>query len=139
MLYIFNKTIDDSKSILYGLTQIYGINLYKSKKICNYLGINPQISINKLKKNQVNKIIKYINKYIKIEELLKKNKKENINNLLNIKNIRGIRLNNGLPVNGQRTHTNAKTVKKFNFKKSININNLKKKNVIKKKKKSKKK
>lgn len=120
MLYILNKTIDDSKSIIYGLTHFYGINLYKSKKICKHLGINPQISINNLKKYQVNQITKYINKYIEIEDLLKKNNNEKIKKLLNIKNIRGIRQNKGLPVRGQRSHTNAKTSKKL---KRININN----------------
>ena len=66
-----------------------------------------------LHKTQLNSLIKYINKNIKIEQLLKKEKKEKINNLLKIKNIRGIRQSLGLPVNGQRTHTNAKTCKKL--------------------------
>ena len=113
MLYIFNKTISDSNSILYALTILYGINRYQSKKICKNIGINPQITINKLKNNHVNRLIKYINKNIKIEQLLKKEKKDRLNELLEIKINRGIRQSQGLPVRGQRTHTNAKTVRKY--------------------------
>jgi small subunit ribosomal protein S13 len=137
MLYIFNKTISDSNSILYALTILYGINKYQSKKICKNIGINPQITINKLKNNHVNRLIKYINKNIKIEQLLKKEKKDRLNELLEIKLNRGIRQSQGLPVRGQRTHTNAKTVRKYRtvtfskkkFSKKIvnNTKNLKKK------------
>jgi small subunit ribosomal protein S13 len=112
MLYIFNKTIPDSNSILYSLTILYGINKYQSKKICKNIGINPQITINKLKNNHVNRLVKYINKNIKIEQLLKKDKKDRLNELLEMKLHRGIRQSQGLPVRGQRTHTNAKTARK---------------------------
>jgi small subunit ribosomal protein S13 len=113
MLYIFNKTISDSKSILYSLTILYGINKYQSKKICKNIGINPQITLNKLKNNHVNRLINYINKNLKVEQFLKKIKTERLNELVEIKNNRGIRQSQGLPVRGQRTHTNAKTSKKL--------------------------
>ena len=113
MLYIFNKTISDSKSILYSLTVLYGINEFQSKKICKNIGINPQITLNKLKNNHVNRLITYINKNLKIEQLLKKEKTERLRELVEIKSNRGIRQNQGLPVRGQRTHTNAKTPKKL--------------------------
>lgn len=113
MLYIFNKTISDSKSILYSLTILYGINEFQSKKICKNIGINPQITLNKLKNNQVNRLINYINKNLKVEQFLKKLKIERLNELVEIKSNRGIRQSQGLPVNGQRTHTNAKTTKKL--------------------------
>jgi small subunit ribosomal protein S13 len=113
MLYIFNKTISDSKSILYSLTILYGINEYQSKKICHNIGINPQITINKLKTNHVNRLTSFINKHLKIEQHLKKAKKDRLTELLDIKSNRGIRQSQGLPVRGQRTHTNAKTSKKL--------------------------
>nr|YP_010508070.1 ribosomal protein S13 [Phytophthora gonapodyides]UXG56414.1 ribosomal protein S13 [Phytophthora gonapodyides] len=113
MLFIFNKTISDSKSILYSLTILYGINEYQSKKICKNIGINPQITLNQLKNNHVNRLINYINKNIKVEQLLKKSKTEKLNELVEIKSTRGIRQSQGLPVRGQRTHTNAKTSKKL--------------------------
>lgn len=113
MLYILNKTISDSKSILHSLTILYGINEFQSNKICKNIGINPQITLNKLKNNHVNRLITYINKNLKVEQVLKKNKNERLNELLEIKSNRGIRQNQGLPVRGQRTHTNAKTIKKL--------------------------
>nr|YP_010394799.1 ribosomal protein S13 [Phytophthora versiformis]DAZ89236.1 TPA_asm: ribosomal protein S13 [Phytophthora versiformis] len=113
MLYIFNKTISDSKSILYSLTILYGINEFQSKKICKNIGINPQITLNKLKNNHVNRLINYINKNLKVEQFLKKLKIERLNELKEIKSNRGIRQSQGLPVRGQRTHTNAKTSKKL--------------------------
>ena len=113
MLHIFNKTISNSKSILYALIILYGINKFQSKKICKNIGINPQITLNKLKNNHVNRITIYINKNLKVEQLLKKIKKDKINELVEIKSNRGIRQSIGLPVRGQRTHTNAKTSKKL--------------------------
>nr|YP_010394365.1 ribosomal protein S13 [Phytophthora kernoviae]UXG56220.1 ribosomal protein S13 [Phytophthora kernoviae]DAZ88373.1 TPA_asm: ribosomal protein S13 [Phytophthora kernoviae]DAZ88806.1 TPA_asm: ribosomal protein S13 [Phytophthora kernoviae] len=113
MLYIFKKTLSDSKSILYSLTAIYGINKYQSKKICKNIGINPQITLNKLKKNHVNRLTTYISKNLKIEQLLKKAKTDRLNELVTIKSNRGIRQSQGLPVRGQRTHTNARTSKKL--------------------------
>jgi len=115
MLYIFNKTIPKDINILYALTVLYGINTYQSRKICKNIGVNPQITVNKLKNNHVNRLINYINKNIKIEQFLKKFKKDKINNLLEIKNIRGIRNSQGLPVRGQRTHSNARTIKKKKY------------------------
>ena len=131
MLYIFNKTISKSINIVYALTILYGVNVSQSQKICKNIGINPQITVNKLKKNHLNKIINYLNKNIKIEHFLKKEKKNDINQLLNIKINRGIRYSQGLPVRGQRTHTNAKTIRKL---KRISINQKKKVYVKKKKK-----
>lgn len=137
MLYIFNKTISNSKSILYSLTTLYGINEYQSKKICKNVGINPQITVNKLKNYQVNRLISYINKNLKIEQVLKQINKTKLNELLEIKSIRGIRQSSGLPVRGQRTHTNAKTAKKFKkvFGQKQIKNIIKKKNTLKKTKK----
>ena len=128
MLYIFNKIISNTKSIEYALTVIYGLNKYQSQKICKNFGINPKITINKIKKKHVNRLINYINKKIKVEQVLILKKKNKIKELLNIKLIRGLRNNLGLPVRGQRTHTNAKTIKR--------LKNIK---IIKKKKKKKKK
>ncbi len=125
MLYIFNKTISNSKSIFYSLKILYGINEYQSKKICKNIGINPKITVNKLKSHQVNRLINYINKNLKIEQILKESKQKILNELLEIKSVRGIRRNLGLPVRGQRTHTNAKTAQKFKKNISQKLNKFK--------------
>lgn len=116
VLYIFNKPIPRTKNIVYSLTKLFGINKYRSIKICRDLGLNPLITIEDLKKNQVNALLRYINKKIKIEQKLKLQDKQNLEKLLEIKLTRGVRRNRGLPVRGQRTHTNAKTTKKLNGK-----------------------
>jgi len=113
MLYIFGKTIPTDKKIIYSLTKLFGINFYNSKKICKNVGINPSVRINSLKKNQIRKIIQYIDQNLIIEQDLKRNYILNKKNLINIKSIRGLRNLNGLPVRGQRTHTNRKTSKKL--------------------------
>ena len=124
MLYIFNKIISNTKSIEYALTVLYGLNKYQSQKICKNFGINPQITINRIKKKHVNNLINYINKKIKVEQFLKIKKTKKIKDLLDIKLIRGLRNNQGLPVRGQRTHTNAKTIKRL---KNIKLKKKKKK------------
>lgn len=116
MLYILNKLVPNFKKIEFALKVLYGISNYEAKKICKIIGINSQINITKIKKNQLNKLINYLNKNIKVEYILKKEKKANFDKLIDIKLIRAIRYNQGLPVRGQRTHTNAKTVKKINKK-----------------------
>jgi ribosomal protein S13 len=61
----------------------------------------------------INRLKKYIKENINIEHFLKSEKKNYINFLIKNKNIRGIRQHFGLPVRGQRTHSNAKTSKKI--------------------------
>ena len=113
MLYLFGKTISQKKQVIYSFHKIFGIQLSQSIKICKKIGINPYILLKDLDQKKINKIIQYINKNIKIELELKKKIQENINNLLTIKSYRGIRHSLKLPIRGQRTHTNAKTVKKL--------------------------
>jgi small subunit ribosomal protein S13 len=113
MFQIFNKTIPTSKSILYSLTKLYGINKYKSNKICKNIGINPQITIDQLQNNHINRLIKYIHKKTIIEQFLRKKKKDHFKSLLEMKLARAIRYTQGLPVRGQRTHTNSKTVRRL--------------------------
>lgn len=113
MLFFFGKTISESKKNLYSLKKIFGLNKTSLKKIFKNLGINQNSKLKELNKIQIDKLIKYIDKNYIIEQDLKKNIKENLSHLYNIKNYKGIRLLKGLPVNGQRTHTNAKTSKKL--------------------------
>ena len=120
VLYIFNKPIPRTKNIIYSLTKLFGINKYQSTKICRDLGLNPIIVIDNLKQIQLNEILMKLNKKMKIEEKLKLNKKTHFDELLSIKLTRAVRQTNGLPVRGQRTHTNAKTTKRLNGNKNPN-------------------
>ena len=75
MLYFFNKTISNSKNILYTIINIYGINIYQAKQICRKLGLNPYQLIKFLNKKKIKYLIKYIDKNFLIEQNLKKKKK----------------------------------------------------------------
>lgn len=113
MLFIYNKAIPQSKNILHSLSILYGIDEYQSKQICREIGINPHTNINKLHTKQVNKLVDYISKNLEVENKKRLSNRDSLTNLLNIKHTRGIRFRLGLPVRGQRTHTNAKTVRKY--------------------------
>jgi small subunit ribosomal protein S13 len=138
VLYIFNKPIPRTKNIIYSLTKLFGINKYQSTKICRDLGLNPTIIIDDLKTIQLNEILTKLNKKMKIEEKLKLKKKNHFDELLTIKLTRAVRQTNGLPVRGQRTHTNAKTTKRLNGNKIPNNQIGRKKKAIMKKKNKKK-
>jgi small subunit ribosomal protein S13 len=117
MLQIFDKKLPDKKQVKHSLTYIFGINLRNAAYICKKTGINPSISMGSLKKNQINLLMGYITKYVEIEQDLKNFKKDRLYTLRSIKSYRGLRNWNGLPVRGQRTHTNSKTKKKFMYRK----------------------
>ena len=114
MIYIFDTDIDNSKSITISLKKIYGLGNYQIKSICKKLGFSSNLKTSKLTNDQINKIIKIIdNSSLKITNDLKKHQIFNLRKLIEIKCYSGLRRIKGLPVRGQRTHTNAKTAKKF--------------------------
>ena len=111
MLYIFGKNIPKNKSINYALTNIFGINKYTANQICQKMGFNPTVNIQLLNRVQIKKLIKWVESSYSIEQDLKKTIFEIKKNLITKKMVRGLRNARGLPVRGQRTHTNAKTKK----------------------------
>lgn len=105
----FNKT-----SIFQNLKTIYGIGSNSANLICQNTGFNPITTLKILREDQLYKLFSYIEKeYFLIEANLKFYQKENLSYLLKVKNIRSIRNRIGLPVRGQRTHTNANTKSKL--------------------------
>ena len=99
------------KRIEVGLTYIYGIGLTTSKKILAETGINPDTRTNDLTEEDLVKLRDYIQNNIKVEGDLHREVSQNIKRLLEIGCYRGLRHSKGLPVRGQRTHTNARTRK----------------------------
>ena len=138
MLYIFKKKKLTKKAIFFSLTSIFGISLTTSNKICNFLGINPSTKINDLNNTQIKKLLKYIENNLTVDNDLKKTLLTNKKNLLDIKKIKSLRILKGLPIRGQRTRTNAKTVKRLNKKLNIKKNATSKNNKTNKKNKKKK-
>lgn len=125
VLYIFNKPISRTKNIIFSLTKLFGINTYQSTKICRGLGLNPFSRLSQIKKNQIKFLFRFLTKKIKIEQKLKFIKKNNLEKLVEMKLVRGVRQKIGLPVRGQRTHTNAKTIKKLNGRKNLYTTKIK--------------
>ena len=99
------------KRIEVGLTYIYGIGLTTSKKILAETGINPDTRTNDLTEEDLVKLRDYIQNNIKVEGDLHREVSQNIKRLMEIGCYRGLRHCKGLPVRGQRTHTNARTRK----------------------------
>ena len=99
------------KRIEVGLTYIYGIGLTTSKKILAETGVDPSVRVKDLTEDDLTKLRDYIQANIKVEGDLHREVSQNVKRLMEIGCYRGLRHRRGLPVRGQRTHTNALTRK----------------------------
>lgn len=115
---LLKKNINTNITICKLLTTIYSININKSLEICNELGFNPNQKLTTIK--DVEFILKILSNYIKLIQKtsnIKSKKLEVIetisylNKLKNTKNLKYYRLKNGLPIHGQRTHSNGQIAK----------------------------
>ena len=114
MIYIFETEILNFKTVQFSLQKIYGLGKNQSYTICKKLGFNKNLKINKLTNDQIFKLTKLIeDSNLKITTELKKSQVFALKKLVDIKCYKGLRKIKGLPVRGQRTHTNAKTSKKY--------------------------
>lgn len=100
-----------NKRVVVGLTSIFGIGRTSSEKILDEAGVNYDKKVNDLSDDEVNKIRNIITADYKVEGSLKTEVQANIKRLMDIGSYRGKRHRRGLPVNGQRTKTNARTRK----------------------------
>jgi len=107
---ILGITIPNNKRVEIGLTTLYGIGISRSRKILEEAKIDPSTKVEVLTEDQENAIRKII-EGITIEGALKRTIAANIKRLKDIKNYRGIRHIRKLPVNGQRTKTNSRTIR----------------------------
>ena len=103
--------IPRDKRIEVGLTYIYGIGLTTSKKILAETGVDPDVRVKDLTEDDLTKLRDYIQANIKVEGDLHREVSQNVKRLMEIGCYRGLRHRSGLPVRGQRTHTNARTRK----------------------------
>ena len=99
------------KHTIIALTYIYGIGPNKAKDICASTGIAPNKRADELDENDVKKIRDYIDQNLKVEGDLRREIAMHIKRLMDLGAYRGLRHRRGLPVRGQRTHTNARTRK----------------------------
>lgn len=113
MLQILDKKLPDKKQVKYSLGTIYGIDLWNAEHICKQTGINPTVTMGALRRGQSSKIVTYVTENVEIEQDLRNILKDRMSILREIKSYRGLRNWQGLPVRGQRTHTNSKTKRKY--------------------------
>jgi small subunit ribosomal protein S13 len=111
MARIAGVDLPPNKRIEIGLTYIYGIGRSQSNNILKAAGVGPDTKVRELNDDEVNKIRKVIEEQYRIEGDLRKEISFNIKRLMEIGSYRGLRHRRGLPVHGQRTHTNARTRK----------------------------
>lgn len=103
--------IPENKKIWIALTYIYGIGRSLSWKILREAKVNPDLKAKQLSPEEINKLKEIIEKNYKVEGDLRREKMMNIKRLKDIGCWRGLRHIKGLPVRGQRTRTNTRTVR----------------------------
>jgi len=111
MARIVGVDLPREKRVEVGLTYIFGIGLSTAQKILAETGISPDTRVKDLDEQDVNKLRDYIEHNVKVEGDLRREVSLNIKRLVEIGSYRGTRHRRGLPVRGQRTKTNARTLK----------------------------
>ncbi len=109
MARIAGVDLPKEKRVEVGLTYIFGIGQPNARKILTEAGIDPDTRVKDLTSEQVAKIRNIITRDHKVEGALRTETTMNIKRLMDIGCYRGLRHRRGLPVRGQRTHTNART------------------------------
>ncbi len=99
------------KKVEIGLTYIYGIGRRTARMLVEKTGVDASLRVRDLNDADVNKLRQAIERDHKVEGALRTEVAMNIKRLMDIGSYRGIRHRRGLPVRGQRTHTNARTKK----------------------------
>ena len=111
MARIAGVNLPNQKRLEIGLTYIYGIGQAKAHEICTALELSADEKIRDLTEDEVAKLREYIDQNEQVEGDLRRERTQAIKRLSEIGAYRGLRHRRGLPVNGQRTKTNARTRK----------------------------
>lgn len=111
MARIAGVDLPQQKRVEIGLTYIFGIGRARALKILGKAGVESATKVKDLTEDESRKIRKVIQDEYRVEGDLRKERSQNIKRLMEIGCYRGVRHRRGLPVNGQRTHTNARTRK----------------------------
>ncbi len=111
MARIAGVNLPNQKRLEIGLTYIYGIGQASAQKICGALELDPNEKVKDLTDDEINKLRAYIDGELQVEGDLRRERSQSIKRLTEIGCYRGVRHRRGLPVNGQRTKTNARTRK----------------------------
>jgi len=108
---IAGVNLPNQKRLEIGLTYIYGIGQPTARQVCAQLGLSPDTKVRDLTDDEVTRLRSHIDGELQVEGDLRRERSQAIKRLSEIGSYRGIRHRRGLPVNGQRTKTNARTRK----------------------------
>ena len=111
MARIAGVNIPTQKRVEIGLTYIFGIGRTKAREICTKVGIPAERRVHQLTDDEVLRIRELVDRDYQVEGDLRREVAMNIKRLMDLGCYRGLRHRKGLPVRGQRTHTNARTRK----------------------------
>ena len=111
MARIAGVNIPANKPVHISLRYIFGVGPSNALEICERTGIEPTKRVNQLSEAELLRVREDIDKHIKVEGDLRRDIAMNIKRLMDLGCYRGLRHRKGLPVRGQRTHTNARTRK----------------------------
>ena len=111
MARIAGVNLPREKRLEVGLTYIYGIGPATARKVCAELGLSPDEKVRDLTDPEITKLRNYIDADLQVEGDLRRERSQAIKRLQEIGTYRGFRHRRALPVNGQRTKTNARTRK----------------------------
>ncbi len=111
MARIAGVNIPPQKRVEIGLTYIYGIGRSTSNKVLGTVGIDPDTKVRDLTEEEIVRLREAIDRDVTVEGDLRRERSQNIKRLMDIGCYRGIRHRRGMPVNGQRTRTNARSRK----------------------------
>ena len=111
MARIAGVNLPNQKRLEIGLTYIYGIGDSTARQICAALGLSKDTKVRDLTDEEITRLRGYIDAELQVEGDLRRDRSQSIKRLSEIGAYRGIRHRRGLPVNGQRTKTNARTRK----------------------------
>ena len=100
-----------NKRVEVGLTYIYGVGGSRSRQILGEAGVDPDTTVKNLTEDEVVKLRDAIDRDLMVEGDLRRDRSQNVKRLMEIGAYRGLRHRRGLPVDGQRTKTNARTRK----------------------------
>jgi small subunit ribosomal protein S13 len=111
MARIAGVDIPRDKRLEISLTYLFGIGQTTAQKICDELNIDRHTQVSTLSEDEVNQIRHYVDEHLTIEGDLRRDVQNDIKRKIEIGCLQGVRHRKGLPVRGQRTHTNARTRK----------------------------
>jgi small subunit ribosomal protein S13 len=111
MARISGVDVPREKRLEISLTYIFGVGKPTAQKICEALGLDPNTRVRNLTEEEVNQIRSWVDEHLTVEGDLRRDVQQDIKRKIEIGCLQGVRHRKGLPVRGQRTHTNARTRK----------------------------